>query len=92
MSNLFSIRKIIKLPSTELIDSKMNLKVEKEELLEEGWLVGLASSYVIRTLDVITGTGYDEGRVQRLKKAIRQLTESETNKANLKQYIKLKDE
>ena len=92
MSNLFSIRKIIKLPSTELIDSKMNLKVEKEELLEEGWLVGLASSYVIRTLDVITGTGYDEGRVQRLKKVIRQLTESETNKANLKQYIKLKDE
>ena len=68
MSNLYSIRKIIKIPSTELVDAKMSLKIEMDELAEEGWIVGLASSYVIRTIDEIANTGYSEPHVRQLKK------------------------
>ena len=70
MSNLYSIRKIVKIPSTEIIDSNMSLKLEMDELLEEGWIVGLASSYVIRSIDDIAKTGYEEERVQQLKREI----------------------
>ena len=92
MSNLYSIRKIVKIPSTEIIDSKMSLKLEMDELLEEGWIVGLASSYVIRSIDDIAKTGYEEERVQQLKREIFHLTQEGHNKANSKRYVSLKQE
>ena len=92
MSNLYSIRKIVKIPSTEIIDSNMSLKLEMDELLEEGWIVGLASSYVIRSIDDIAKTGYEEERVQQLKREIFHLTQEGHNKANSKRYVSLKQE
>lgn len=90
MSNLYSIRNIIKVPSTELIDSKLSLTIEKEELLEEGWIVGLASSYVIRTIDKIAKTNYSETYVRKLKKQLTVLAKDKINKTNRTAYVETK--
>ena len=92
MSNLYSIRKIIKIPSTELVDAKMSLKIEMDELAEEGWIVGLASSYVIRTIDEIANTGYSESHVRQLKKQLCKLMQDENSKSNSRSYVKIKTE
>lgn len=92
VSNLYSIRKIIKIPSTELVDAKMSLKIEMDELAEEGWIVGLASSYVIRTIDEIANTGYSESHVRQLKKQLCKLMQDENSKSNSRSYVKIKTE
>lgn len=84
MSNIFSIRKIVKINSSKLNDCspKYDLKISIDELKQENNIVGLASSYVIRSLDEIALTGYDEKYIRNLKKEKRELMNSAVNKAN----------
>ena len=66
MANLYSNRNIIKIPSSLLSKSKWNLKISVDKLKQENQLVGLASNYIIRTLDKIANTGYSEEKLQEL--------------------------
>ena len=69
MAHLYSIRQIVKIPSTLLSESKpkWDLKISLQELRANNQLIGLASSYVIRTLDKLSSSGYSEERVVKLK-------------------------
>ena len=90
MANLYSIRKIVKVPSSLIITKpkkakgqpKWQLNITLDELKQKNYLVGLASSYVIRSLDDIIGTGYSEERVQELKRNIKQITGKNYSKKN----------
>lgn len=84
MANLYSIRKIIKIPSSMLSNAqpKWNLKVSVEELSKANQLVGLASNYVIRTLDKLAQTNYSEERIKELKKEKGIITKEKTTKSN----------
>lgn len=84
MSNMYSVRKILKINSTKIVNSnpKNNLKIDVDTLKEDNSIVGLASSYVIRSLDDIALTGYDESYVRQLKKEKSHLMFDVVNKAN----------
>ena len=58
MANLYSIRKIVKIPSSMLSESKpkWELRVSLQDLKSSNQIIGMASSYVTRTLDVIANT------------------------------------
>lgn len=87
--NANSIRKIVKINSSKLSDSKpkYDLKISIDELKQDNSIVGLASNFVIRSLDEIASTGYDEKYIKKLKREKRDLTQEITNKNN-KQKIK----
>ena len=55
MAYLYSTRNIVKIPSTLLSESKpkWELKISLQELKANNQLIGLASSYITRTLDVM---------------------------------------
>ena len=82
MANLYSIRKIVKVPSSLIITKpvkakgqpKWQLNITLDELKQKNQLVGLASSFVIRSLDDIANTGYSEDLVKELKSEIKQLS------------------
>lgn len=96
MANLYSIRKIVKVPSSRIITKpkkakgqpKWQLNITLNELKQKNQLVGLASSYVIRSLDDIVQTGYSEEQVRDIKQQIKQLTGKNYSSKNIKQ-IKL---
>ena len=97
MANLYSIRKIVKVPSSLIITKpkkakgqpKWQLNITLDELKQKNQLVGLASSYVIRSLDDIVGTGYSEERVRELKQEIGMITGSNYSKKNQQKLMKL---
>ena len=82
MANLYSIRKIVKVPSSLIITKpvkakgqpKWQLNITLDELKQKNQLVGLASSFVIRSLDDIANTGYSEDLVKELKSEIKHLS------------------
>ena len=100
MANLYSIRKIVKVPSSLIITKpkkakgqpKWQLNITLDELKQKNYLVGLASSYVIRSLDDIIGTGYSEERVQELKRNIKQITGKNYSKKNKSEITRLQKE
>ena len=100
MANLYSIRKIVKVPSSLIITKpkkakgqpKWQLNITLDELKQKNQLVGLASSYVIRSLDDIIGTGYSEERVQELKRSIKQITGKNYSKKNKSEITRLQKE
>ena len=91
MANLYSIRKIVKVPSSLIITKpkkakgqpKWQLNITLDELKQKNYLVGLASSYVIRSLDDIIQTGYNEERVKELKRNIKSLTGKNYSQKNI---------
>lgn len=89
MANLYSIRKIVKIPSTLLSESnpKWELQISLQELKSNNQMVGLASSYITRTLDVITNSNYSEEKVVELKSKIKVLSKEKTN-AKIRQEMK----
>ena len=100
MANLYSIRKIVKVPSSLIITKpkkakgqpKWQLNITLDELKQKNQLVGLASSYVIRSLDDIIGTGYSEERVRELKQEIGMITGSNYSKKNQQKLMALQKE
>lgn len=81
MANLYSIRKIVKIPSSMLSESKpkWELRVSLQDLKSSNQIIGMASSYVTRTLDVIANTEYSEERVSEIKSKIKSLTKEKSN-------------
>ena len=100
MANLYSIRKIVKVPSSLIITKpkkakgqpKWQLNITLDELKQKNYLVGLASSYVIRSLDDIIGTGYNEERVKELKRNIKSLTGKNYSKKNVNAIQRMQKE
>ncbi len=92
MANLYSNRNIIKIPSSLLSKSKWNLKISVDKLKQENQLVGLASNYIIRTLDKIANTGYSEEKLQELKLKRNKITKNESSKQNGNTITKLNNE
>lgn len=94
MAHLYSIRQIVKIPSTLLSESKpkWDLKISLQELRANNQLIGLASSYVIRTLDKLSSSGYSEERVVKLKQQKGQLLKEKTSAQTKKQIIKVNKE
>lgn len=92
MANLYSNRNIIKIPSSLLSKSKWNLKISVDKLKQENQLVGLASNYIIRTLDKIANTGYSEEKLQELKLKRSKITKNESSKQNGNTITKLNNE
>ena len=91
MAHLYSTRQIVKIPSTLLSESKpkWDLKISLQELRANNQLIGLASSYVIRTLDKLSSSGYSEERVVKLKQQKGQLLKEKTSAQTKKQIIKV---
>ena len=81
MAYLYSTRNIVKIPSTLLSESKpkWELKISLQELKANNQLIGLASSYITRTLDVVANTGYSEEKVKEIKQKIKALTKEKSN-------------
>ena len=73
MANLLYLRYILKIPSSELVKSKWNLTISRKEAIDKEMLVSLASSYLIRSMDELTGSVVDEEEVQTLTKRIKRL-------------------
>ena len=94
MAYLYSTRQIVKIPSTLLSESKpkWDLKISLQELRANNQLIGLASSYVIRTLDKLSSSGYSEERVVKLKQQKGQLLKEKTSAQTKKQIIKVNKE
>ena len=100
MANLYSIRKIVKVPSSLIITKpkkakgqpKWQLNITLDELKQKNYLVGLASSYVIRSLDDIIQTGYNEERVKELKRNIKSLTGKNYSQKNINKLKALQQE
>ena len=100
MANLYSIRKIVKVPSSLIITKpkkakgqpKWQLNITLDELKQKNQLVGLASSYVIRSLDDIIQTGYNEERVKELKSNIKSLTGKNYSQKNVNKLKALQQE
>ena len=94
MAHLYSTRQIVKIPSTLLSESKpkWDLKISLQELRANNQLIGLASSYVIRTLDKLSSSGYSEERVVKLKQQKGQLLKEKTSAQTKKQIIKVNKE
>ena len=100
MANLYSIRKTIKIPSSRIItkpkkakgEPKWQLNITLDDLQQKNQLVGLASSYVTRSLDDIVGTGYDEERVRELKHEMKLINSKKFLKKNINEYEQKKNE
>ena len=82
MSNLLSVRKIVKIPSSKLSDpkSKWTLRVSVQDLQAQNQIVNISSSHVTRVLDKMTHNGFSEERVQELKIEIKELSRKENSK------------
>ena len=100
LANLYSIRNVVKVPSSLIITKpkkakgqpKWQLNITLDELKQKNQLVGLASSYVIRSLDDIAQTGYSEERVRFLKKSIKELTGKNYSAKNIGKIQKINKE
>lgn len=94
MAHLYSTRQIVKIPSTLLSESKpkWELKISLQELKANNQLIGLASSYVIRTLDKLSNSDYSEERVVKLKQQKGQLLKEKTTAQTKKQIVKVNKE
>lgn len=94
MAHLYSTRQIVKIPSSLLSESKpkWELKISLQELRASNQLIGLASSYVIRTLDKLTNSDYSEEKVVRLKQQKGQLLKEKTTAQTKKQIVKVNKE
>ena len=100
MANLYSIRKTVKVPSSRIItkpkkakgEPKWQLNITLDELQQKNFLVGLASSYVTRSLDDIVGTGYNEEKVRKLKMEMKNVMDSNYSKKNTDIFNSKKNE
>ena len=100
MANLYSIRKIVKVPSSLIITKpkkakgqpKWQLNITLDELKQKNQLVGLASSYVIRSLDDIANTGYSEELVRELKSEIKHLSGVNYSSKNVKRIKEINEQ
>ena len=92
MANLLSLRYILKIPSSELVKSKWNLTISRKEAIDKEMLVSLASSYLIRSMDELTGSVVDEEEVQTLKKRIKKVKKQPSTSENKRLLNKLQDQ
>lgn len=84
----------MKIPSTMLSESnpKWELRVSLQDLKSSNQIIGLASSYNIRTLDVITGNNYSEEYIAELKAKIKALSKEKTNAKSRQEMKSLNEE
>lgn len=89
MSNLLSVRKIVKIPSSKLSDpkSKWTLRVSIQDLQAQNQIVNISSSHVTRVLDILTDNGFSEEKVRELKYEINALIK-QPNSASIRKKLK----
>lgn len=94
MSNLLSVRKIVKIPSSKLSDpkSKWTLRVSVQDLQAQNQIVNISSSHVTRVLDKMTHNGFSEERVQELKIEIKELSRKQNSKETRSRLKNAKNE
>ena len=71
---------------------KWELRVSLQDLKSSNQIIGLASSYNIRTLDVITGNNYSEEYITELKAKIKALSKEKTNAKSRQEMKSLNEE
>lgn len=71
---------------------KWKLRVSLQDLKSTNQIIGLASSYIIRTLDVITENNYSEDYIAELKAKIKTLSKEKTNAKSRQEMKKLNEE
>lgn len=92
MANLLSLRHILKIPSSVLAKSKWNLNISHYEAIDRDFMTSLASSYLIRSIDEVSKSGFSEEKVAELKQEIKQLTRKKSNENHKKQLQAKKKE
>ena len=92
MANLLSLRHILKIPSSVLAKSKWNLNISHYEAIDRDFMTSLASSYLIRSIDEVSKSGFSEEKVAQLKQEIKQLTRKKSNENHKKQLQAKKKE
>ena len=73
MANLLSLRHILKVPSSVLAKNKWNLTIDLYEAIDRDFLISLASSYLVRSIDELSEREFSEERVAELKREIKRL-------------------
>ena len=71
MANLLSLRHVLKIPSGVLAKSKWNLTMSHYEAIDRDFMTSLASSYLIRSIDEVSESGFSEAKVAELKQEIK---------------------
>lgn len=93
MANLLSLRHILKVPSSVLAKNKWNLTIDLYEAIDRDFLISLASSYLVRSIDELSEREFSEERVAELKREIkrlkRQKSTAETKRTLLKKQQEL---
>lgn len=90
MANLLSLRHIFKIPSSELVAQNWNATLDINEAIEREMMISVASSYLIRAIDDITGNNFDEEVVSELKKEIKRITKQKSSAENKRKILKLR--
>lgn len=90
MANLLSLRHIFKIPSSELVAQNWNATLSIDEAIEREMMISVASSYLIRAIDDIKKSGFNENSVSELKKEIKRLTKQKSNAENKRKVAALR--
>ena len=82
MKSLLSNRYIYKINSSRIVQSGMNLTVNREEAMANNEIIQLASSCVLRMIDKINGIEFKikENKIKELKLEIKELKRNKKNK------------
>lgn len=89
---MLSLRHVLKIPSGVLAKSKWNLTMSHYEAIDRDFMTSLASSYLIRSIDEVSESGFSEAKVAELKQEIKRLTRKKSNQETKKQLQQKKQE
>ena len=90
MANLLSLRHIFKIPSSELVAQNWNATLDINEAIEREMMISVASSYLIRAIDDIKKSNFNEESVSELKKEIKRLTRQKSSADNKRKIAKMR--
>ena len=86
---LYSQRFILKIPSIKLKKSDWNLSIDLKSARQNGELIQLADSQILRFIRDITNKNYSEKEISNVKKEIKELKKKKTNIENIKKIKEL---
>ncbi len=92
MANLLSLRHIFKIPSSELAAQDWDATLDVYEAIDREMMISVASSYLIRAIDEISESGFNEESVKELKQEIKRLTKQKSSVTNRRKLKRLKQD
>ena len=92
MANLLSLRHILKVPSSVLAKNKWNLTIDLYEAIDRDFLISLASSYLVRSIDELSEREFSEEKVAELKREIKRLKRQKSTADTKRTLLKKQQE